>query len=227
MAVAYRLLPVARLWAERIASAFQPGEAAEILDLCSGSGGAMPAILTELEKRGFQVRAKLTDLRPNPDSAADPRISWVAEPIDATRVSETLPGVRTMFSGFHHFRPDAAQAILRSAFDSRRAICIFESGPGGLAGIATTVLIPVNVLLLMPFARPFHWSYLIFTYLIPLLPLILFWDGLVSMLRIYSPEEMTEMTTDLRRADYQWETGRIRLRGMPAGLPYLIGRPRG
>jgi hypothetical protein len=42
-------------------------------------------------------------------------------------------GVRTMFSAFHHFLPDAAKAILKDAFDRRRAICIFESGSGTLS----------------------------------------------------------------------------------------------
>ena len=78
-----------------------------------------------------------------------------------------LAGARTMFSAFHHFRPDAAKGILRDAFARRRPICIFESGQGTLIGVAMTLLIPVNVLALMPFARPFSWGYLLFTYLIP------------------------------------------------------------
>ncbi len=87
------------------------------------------------------------------------------------------------------------------------------------------LLVPVNVLLLIPFARPFRWAYLVFTYLVPLMPLILFWDGVVSMLRIYSPEQMKELTGDLQTPNYSWEIGRIRVRGIPGGLPYLIGRP--
>jgi nicotinamide mononucleotide (NMN) deamidase PncC len=43
-----------------------------------------------------------------------------------------------MFSAFHHFRPDAAKAILKDAFDRRRAICIFESGTGGWLGAIAT-----------------------------------------------------------------------------------------
>ena len=86
----YRLLPLARLWAEKMSALFHRGEPCEILDLCSGAGGPMPAILTELE--------------------------------------------RTMFAGFHHFRPEDARKILRSALDAGRAICIFEPGSGTLQG---------------------------------------------------------------------------------------------
>jgi hypothetical protein len=130
-----------------------------------------------------------------------------------------------MFSAFHHFRPDAATAILKDAFDRRRAICIFESGSGTLLAAGSMIGVPLAVLALMPFARPFRWAYLAFTYLIPLMPLILLWDGMVSILRIYSPEQMKKLTEDLEAPDYAWEIGGIQVLGIPGGLPYLIGRP--
>ena len=225
LVVAYRLLPLARLWAERISTVLDPGEPAEIVDLCSGSGGAMPLIIGELEARGHKARARLTDLYPNLKSASHPHILWLAEPVDATRVPPRLGGVRTMFSAFHHFRPDSAKAILKDAFDRRRAICIFESGPGTLLGLISMVGVPLAVLALMPLVRPFRWAYLVFTYLIPLMPLIVFWDGIVSMLRIYSPEQMKDLTHNLQAPDYAWEISRIQVRGIAGGLPYLIGRP--
>lgn len=132
----------------------------------------------------------------------------------------------TMFSAFHHFRPDAAKAILKDAFDRRRTICIFESGFDTLLAVGAMIGVPVAVLALMPFARPFRWAYLAFTYLIPLMPLIVLWDGIVSSLRIYSPDQMKKLTDDLRAPDYAWEIGRIRVPGIPSGPPYLIGRPR-
>jgi hypothetical protein len=217
LTVAYRLFPLPRLWAEKISTVLRRGEPCEILDLCSGSGGAIPSILKELEMLGFEARARLTDLYPNLTPPSHSNVLWETEPVDATNVSPALTGVRTMFSAFHHFRPDAARAILRSAFDRGRAICIFESGPGTLLGIATMFLVPINVLALMPFARPFRWGYLVFTYLIPVMPLIVFWDGIVSMLRIYSPEQMKAMTGDLERSDYCWEIGLIQVRGIPGG----------
>lgn len=226
IATAYRVWPtLPRRWAEGISTLLHRGEPAEILDLCSGSGGAMPLIIEELLKRDYDVRARLTDLYPNPNSGSHPRIIWLAEPVDATHVTPKLAGVRTMFSAFHHFRPDAAQAILRDAFEHHRAICIFESGSGTLLGVAAMFGVPAVVLALMPFARPFRWTYLVFTYLIPLTPLILLWDGIVSMLRIYSPKQMQKLTADLRAPNYAWEIGQIKVRGIPDGLPYLIGRP--
>src|SRR5260370_8907898 len=127
----------------------------------------MSVIIEEDEKRGYQAWVRLTQLQPNPKITSHPRVVWLAEPVDATRVSPELEGVRTMFSAFHHFRPDAAKAILKDAFDRRRAICIFESGPGTLLGLLSMVGVPVPGLPLMPRARPFRWPYLVVTLLIP------------------------------------------------------------
>jgi hypothetical protein len=86
------------------------------------------------------------------------------------------------------------------------------------------LLVPFNVLAMMPLARPFRWAWLVFTYLIPLLPLIVFWDGVVSMLRIYSPEQMKALTAEFQAPNYLWEVGRLHVPGIPGGLPYLVGR---
>jgi len=36
---------------------------------------------------------------------------------------------------------------------------------------------------------------------------------------------MQELTADLQAPGYLWELGHITVRGIPGGLPYLIGRP--
>ena len=130
-----------------------------------------------------------------------------------------------MFSAFHHFRPDSARAILRDAFESRRAICIFESGSRTPLAFAAMLGVPLTVLALMPLARPFRWRYLLVTYVVPLTPLVMLWDGIVSLLRIYSTEQMRELTADLQAPDYLWEFGQVTVRGIPGGLPYLTGHP--
>jgi hypothetical protein len=226
LATSYRLLPrLRRRWVERLSTVLHAGEPAEILDLCSGAGGPIPSIVDELERHGYQARVRLTDLYPNPKTTSHPSVVWLAESVDATRVSPELAGVRTMFSAFHHFRPDAARAILKDAFDHRRAICIFEAGSGTLLAAATMLGVPLAVLALMPFSRPFRWAYCAFTYLIPLMPLIVLWDGMVSLLRIYSPEQMKRLTEGLQAPDYTWEIGGIHVTGIAGELPYLIGRP--
>ena len=130
-----------------------------------------------------------------------------------------------MFSVFHHFRPEAGQRILSDAFENRRPICVFEVTSRNAGAIATAIVIPLLVLLLTPRVRPFSWTQILFTYLLPILPLLIFWDGLVSQLRTYTVAELNEFTSALRAPDYTWETGLIAIPRLPAGVPYLIGRP--
>jgi hypothetical protein len=226
LAAAYRITPFPKLWADRISKLLRKDGVNEIVDLGSGAGGPLVLVIDELTDRGFKISATLTDLYPNtqfrPSTNAGTRY-W-SEPVDATSVPLALTGIRTMFTVFHHFPPQAARGMLRDAFDNRRSICIFEGTSRTPAAIATTVLIPLLVLALTLRIRPVSWWQILFTYLLPILPLLIFWDGLVSQLRTYSVEELSEFTGDLRAPEYAWEAGLIQAPGIPFGVPYLIGR---
>ena len=103
-----------------------------------------------------------------------------------------------MFASFHHFRPQAAHGILRDAFEQQCPICIFEGTSRSGAAIASSLLIPLLVLRLTPLVRPLSWVQILFTYFVPILPLLIFWDGLVSQLRTYSVPELEEFTRHLQ-----------------------------
>jgi hypothetical protein len=82
---------------------------------------------------------------------------------------------------------------------------------------------PVRALLLAPFIRPFRWSRLLWTYLVPALPLVLLFDVIVSCLRVYSGPELRDLTAGLDR--YRWDIGTVRGKWMPIPISYLIGVP--
>ena len=80
---------------------------------------------------------------------------------------------------------------------------------------------------MVPYAiRPFRWSRLFYTYVLPIIPLVLLFDGLVSCLRTYQPRELRELIEGVAAPEYRWETGEQS--GTFAGLPitYLVGYPR-
>jgi hypothetical protein len=80
------------------------------------------------------------------------------------------------------------------------------------------------VLLTAPFIRPFRWSRLFWTYLVPALPLVLAFDVVVSCLRVYSVPELRELTAGLD--GYRWDAGTVRGKPVPIRVTYLIGVPR-
>lgn len=203
-----------------------------ILDLCSGSSGALPWFRRRLEAaRGKAVQVVLTDRYPNlPAFEAlrrreRDRFDYRAEPVDATAVPAELAGVRTLFAAFHHFRPGPARGILEDAARNRRAIGVFEPGDRSLMVIPMLLLCPLLVLLGTPLIRPFRFGRLFWTYLVPIVPLLVLWDGIVSCLRIYTPQELERMVATIDADGYAWEIGRFRVRGTPLRNPYLLGYP--
>jgi len=207
--------------------------ATEIVDLGSGGGGPTVGSFHLLHRRRPDLRLTLTDLHPNIGSlgrAADalPDAIRVADsPVDATAVPATLKGLRTLMNVLHHLRPAQAQAVLGSAVQARQPIVVVELLRRHPLAILACCLSFVPLLLSIPFLRPFRWSWLLWSYLVPVIPLAGVWDGVVSSLRIYSEEELRGLVASLEGSDsYDWEFGALDLAPSPVPGNYLIGTPR-
>ncbi|WP_299755161.1 class I SAM-dependent methyltransferase [uncultured Pontibacter sp.] len=204
----------------------------QITDLCSGAGGGIAALRQQLSSHmGVSVHVTLSDLYPNIDayqylsSTSSSTIDFIPSPVDATAVPDHVKGVRTIFSSFHHFPPPAAKAILQDAADKGAAIGIFEGAKKSWGEMLLLwLMFPPLILLVTPFIRPFKFSRLFFTYLIPLIPLGIIWDGTVSLLRIYTPAQLQRMASEIKAPNYTWRSGR---EGNAPGkyVIYLIGYP--
>ena len=182
----------------------------------------MKLVMDEIAGMGIQTRVTLTDLYPVPTSSG---IDYWPQSVNGACVPAELRGVRTLFASFHHFAPATAREVLKDAFDQRSPICVFEATSRTPGAIALSLLLPLLVLVITPSIRPASWFQIFFTYLVPVLPLLVFWDGLVSQLRTYSKEELLELTSDLYSPDYAWECGVVQAAGIPFKTAYLIGRP--
>jgi hypothetical protein len=216
--------------APRLADAIRRSGASQVVDLCSGGGGPWPDLAPALRTLGVDVPIVLTDKFPNLEALRrvtprSPGLRFEAEPISALDVPTRLTGFRTIFTAFHHFCPEGARSILAAAVRDRQGIVIAEATSRSALTLATMALVPLAVWVLTPAVRPFRWSRLFWTYLVPVIPLAILWDGVVSCLRIYTPDEMLAMAQDVG-GDYQWEAGVLHSAGAPTPIPYLIGTPR-
>ncbi|HKX60607.1 MAG TPA: class I SAM-dependent methyltransferase [Verrucomicrobiae bacterium] len=203
----------------------------QIVDLCSGGGGPWLWLHPVLMRKGLSTSVCLTDKYPNLEAfeewsrTTDRAIGFHAGPVDATRVPGELEGFRTMFTAFHHFKPEQASAVLADAVRHRRSIGVFEATHRSVLALRLMLSTPFVVLLCTPFIRPFRWSRLFWTYLVPVLPLVILFDGLVSCLRSYSVQELRELTERLKTNDYNWDIGTVQSKWIPIPVTYLVGMP--
>jgi len=212
--------------AARIAGVLDRAGTDRVVDLASGGAGPWPSLAGEVAAaRGRAPAVTLTDLYPNQrafERAAALGLAHDATPVDARAVPPELSGVRTMFDALHHLAPDDARAVLADAHRAGAPIVVVEATSRRLSVIlGSLIFIPLAVLFLTPAIRPFSLARLVFTYLVPVLPLLITWDGIVSCLRTYRPDELRALTAGLD--DYRWEAGELRGRG--SIVTYLIGEP--
>lgn len=198
-----------------------------LVDLASGAGGGLIWLNNELRKTIPDLKIILTDYYPNLPAfeytkALADNVDYYKIQVDARNVPEALKGIRTQFLSFHHFTPDDAKQILQNAVATNAPIAIFEAQERSFSSILAMLFSPVVVLLATPFIKPFKVGRLIFTYLIPLVPLLVLWDGVVSALRTYSVSEMTGLVNSLEDSNkYEWKIGKVR--SGPGVILYLIG----
>lgn len=80
------------------------------------------------------------------------------------------------------------------------------------------------VFFITPLVRPLTWQQIVFTYLIPLIPLFVAWDGAVSNARTYGMKDLDDLTKGLDSESYIWEKGLIKGKG--GNKIYLLGYPK-
>jgi hypothetical protein len=205
--------------------------ARRLVDLCAGGGGVAHLQQEIARISGEHVQLTLTDKYPNLDAferlrrVSNGAIDYVADPVDALHLPDEPRGALLMLSAFHHFAPPEARSILCAAAERREPIAIIEVKAAGVPGLISLVVgLPPLAALSALLSRPFHVTSAIFTFLVPLIPACLLWDGLVSSYRIYSVEELEELTASVRASGYRWEVGERR--NLPGSkLIYLLGWP--
>ncbi|MFP6655358.1 MAG: class I SAM-dependent methyltransferase [Myxococcota bacterium] len=215
-----------------LSDALRRADSHQIIDLCSGGSGPLPVALAVIkETRKDSVTAVLTDLYPNQNAfrkitEANPAITARSEPVDAMAVPKEMTGTRTLFNGFHHFRPEQARKILQNAVDEGAPIALFEFVQRHPLAMLGMLFAPLAALIVLPFLRPFRWGWIPLTYLIPIIPLFIGWDGFVSCLRCYNQNELRALTESASSAHYEWQVGQFKMPRAPFKGSFVIGTPR-
>ena len=109
-------------------------------------------------------------------------------------------------------RPEVGQSILLNAQASRKSILVYEISDNSFPRWIWWIAFPfsfITVLLVTPMVRPFSLKQLVFTYLIPILPLFIAWYGAVSNARTYTLDDLDHLLKPIQDDTYIWEKGSL------------------
>ncbi|KAL0258848.1 hypothetical protein SLS55_006352 [Diplodia seriata] len=187
------------------------GSRITVVDFCSGGGGPVPVIEKLVNKKRAErnkppIPFTMTDIKPHIDAwmtacSRSPNLSYFPQPVDATDpppavISTTASAnstdaqhssntrvFRLYCLAFHHFPDDLARKVLESTINTSDGFAILELQDRRLASL---ILMILDFWLMFVVTILWFWHdplQLLFTYLIPILPFTLSFDGLVSSLR--------------------------------------------
>jgi len=216
--------------AEIIKNALEKSQNSDVVELSAGGGGGVTKMIEYLQKIGRSPRVILTDLYPNISTWQDlknasSQIDYIGESVNALQVPEHITGLRVMFSALHHFKPNQVKQIFLDTMSKKASLAFFDAGTTSPLNILTVLLFePITFVLLTPLFKPFRWSRLFFTYIIPLIIVCTLWDGSISVLRFYRKRELRSILRALPDNNYIWKVGTFKNKwGIPVN--YVTGYP--
>lgn len=147
-------------------------------------------------------------------------------------MDQTDDGLKTMINSFHHMTPSMAKQILQSAASNKQPFMVYEMADNKIPFLVWLLMLPISLLMMIfmvwlmtPFAKGLTLKQIIFTYLIPIIPIFYAWDGQASAPRIYGLEDLDELLKGAQDEGYTWEKGpALNDDGKSIGI-YLLGMP--
>jgi hypothetical protein len=179
---------------ERVLDESQRSGCTTVVELGAGTAPITRLLAPEASRRGMTLRP--CDLLPNADAFGRLSDDYpgcvkpVMESVDFTVPRAWGNGsLAVVVCTFHHIPPDVRQRTLRALSESADRVMVFEPLRNTLfsAALTLTAVVPALLLPLTALTRPGRLRRFVWCWLIPVVPIIFFWDGIVSCLRQWSP----------------------------------------
>ena len=138
-----------------------------------------------------------------------------------------------MVNSFHHMPPNIARKILSTAQSNKQPILIYEMGENLLPVWVWVLTLPLGLtivalmsIFMLPFIKPLKFTDILFTWIIPIIPIFYAWDGQASSPRTYTFEDINEELLPKVENNYIWEIKHAKKRsGKKLGY-YILGIPK-
>jgi hypothetical protein len=145
--------------------------------------------------------------------------------VELEKFSTHNKGTYTFINSFHQLDEKKAKYYLTQIADSGNSVAVLEGNNDSLwQVVGMTIFVPLTVILSAPFVQPFRITRLIFTYLIPILPVITMLDGFLALFKLYNPNDLNELVSTIPVKNYVWKSGKAD-NGRGGKIIYLMGYP--
>jgi hypothetical protein len=200
--------PLLARWARR-------GGAHEILDVAAGGGDQIMSLLETHAGRGNLPRFVLSDLHPQvekyrrlADAHGPGAVGFIEESTSVERLPDGFSHL-CVFSAFHHFPPAVARAFLRNVQERRDGLLIVEFTTRNIVTLLSMIPAFFFNWLTPLFTPRFRWAKLLWGMLLPIIPLAVVFDGIVSALRSYTSDEIAALLPEDWDKDFELESGAL------------------
>lgn len=145
--------------------------------------------------------------------------------IELEKFSTHNKGIYTFINSFHQLDEKKAAYYLTQIANSGNSVAVLEGNNDSLwQVVGMTIFVPLTVILSAPFVQPFRITRLIFTYLIPILPVVTMLDGFLALFKLYNPNDLNELVSTIPVKNYVWKSGKAD-NGRGGKIIYLMGYP--
>lgn len=194
----------------------------EVLDIGSGGGEQIKTIhIFAIRNNIIMPRFTLSDLYPNTESyqkimdqIGHQRLHYLTNSVPIANLPQEFKTM-SIFSTFHHLSKVDAESLLLEIVKNRDGLCIFEFTNRRI--IDLLMLLPsVLIGMTAPLsAKRFHWLKFFISTLIPIIPMMVFFDGIVSVFRSYTSDEIIEMIPKKLKSEFKIESGHLKWKWLP------------
>jgi hypothetical protein len=186
-----------------------------VLDLASGGAGPIQILLKSIQKIGEKSpQIILSDLYPNlktyealKKEFGSTVVDYVSDPVSVDNIRGDFK-CRTICSSLHHFSNEYVRSMIEDVLTHGSGIFILEPFQRNLKHLLMAVFTGPFLAMLTPFfRRKFSFKEFLVCTVFPIAPVMVWFDGIMSVLRSYTSEEIKNLLPATGSKDYKIEFG--------------------
>jgi uncharacterized ParB-like nuclease family protein len=183
----------------------------------------MPAVYLQ-QQLPANIPTLLTDKYPVTGFKNKPATTYSSIPVDVLEIQPSANTVYTMYNAFHHFSAEQQKALVKKMAAYKTCFLIGEILTPGFFNLVKILLTTTLLQLLVAvFVKPFSWSRLFFTYIIPVNLFTVTYDGIISVTRSKTAKEYDDLLQDISNPSYSITVHTIK--NWKGDLVYIKGEP--